>query len=209
MKNFKLLIAYSLTVLFLASCGPDGSKADNEFDVSVNDPKLISSKPRVCFDESHKEHHQIDKTYKPFARLITNDGCIVKASNALIDKSILAETDIYAIVTAMGKEDPGEIPPFSQEEINILENWVKGGGSVLLITEHYPMGLSMKPLLNKFGIEVHNGFTEDTLLNNKDVADALLFEKSKGKMTPVKEACDKEKIDVTYEELKILKLLFI
>ena len=35
------------------------------------------------------------------------------------------------------------------------------------------------------------------------------FEKSKGKMTPVKEACDKEKININYEELKILKLLFI
>ena len=189
MTSFKFFTAHAFSIVLLSSCGPGGSKADNDFDVSVAEPKLTSIKPRVCFDESHKEHHQIDKTYKPFARLITNDGCVVKSNKAQIDKSILAETDVYAIITPMGKEDPGDIPPFTKGEINTLENWVLTGGSLLLITEHYPMGLSMKPLLNKFGIEVHNGYTEDTLLNNKNVADALLFEKSKGNLNATHPIC--------------------
>ncbi|MEO6221555.1 MAG: hypothetical protein ABIO81_14065, partial [Ginsengibacter sp.] len=50
-------------------------------------------------------------------------------------------------------------------------------------------GLSMKPLLAKFGIDVHNGYTEDTLLNNKSVADALLFEKSKGNLNQTNPIC--------------------
>ena len=69
---------------------------------------------------------------------------------------------------------------------------------------------------------------EEMQINKKDVEDLIKnsldkklktksfltfiekeFEKSKGKMTPIKEACDKEKIDITYDELKIVKLLFI
>lgn len=52
----------------------------------------------------------------------------------------------------------------------------------------------MSPVLNAFGVEVHNGYTEDTLLNNKDVRDALLFTKSKGNLNsthPILEKVEK------------------
>ena len=58
MKKYFLLCTFA--VILLNSCGQGGSKADNDFDVSVTHSKLTSSKPRVCFDESHKEHHQIE-----------------------------------------------------------------------------------------------------------------------------------------------------
>jgi hypothetical protein len=177
----KLLLSVAL-FLTLTSCNDKSAKADNDFDVSVSDPKLKSIKPKVLFDEAHKNHHQIEKTYKPFATLITNDGCVVKSTDKTIDKTALANTDIYIIGTAMGKEDPGDKPPFSQNEVDEIEQWVKDGGSLLLITEHFPFGLAMTPVLSKFGLQVHNGYTEDTLLNNKEVRDALLFTKSKGNL---------------------------
>jgi hypothetical protein len=177
----KLLLSVVL-FLTLTSCNDKSAKADNDFDVSVSDPKLKSIKPKVLFDEAHKNHHQIEKTYKPFATLITNDGCVVKSTDKANDKTALANTDIYIIGTAMGKEDPGDKPPFSQNEVDEIEQWVKDGGSLLLITEHFPFGLAMTPILSKFGLQVHNGYTEDTLLNNKEVRDALLFTKSKGNL---------------------------
>jgi hypothetical protein len=177
----KLLLSVAL-ILTLSSCKDKSAKADTDFDVSVSDPKLKSIKPKVLFDEAHKNHHQIEKTYKPFATLITNDGCVVKSTDKAIDKAALANTDIYIIGTAMGKEDPGDKSPFSQNEVDEIEQWVKDGGSLLLITEHFPFGLAMTPVLSKFGLQVHNGYTEDTLLNNKEVRDALLFTISKGNL---------------------------
>lgn len=182
MNKSQLVFLGAAILLLLASCSRNSSVADNDYDVTVSKPMLAEMKLKVYFDESHKNHHRISTTYKPFANLISNDGCIVKANNKPISKTILADANIYAIVTAMGKEDPGATSPFAQEEIDILEEWVKEGGSALIITEHYPFGIAMSPLLDKFGIQVHNGYTEDTLLNNKQVKDALLFEKSNGSL---------------------------
>lgn len=186
----KLLLSTAL-LLTLSSCNDKSAKPDDDFDVSVSDPKLTIIKPKVLFDEAHKNHHRIETTYKPFATLITNDGCSVKSTDKPIDNSALANTDVYIIATAMGREDPGDKSPFSQVEVNLLDQWVNNGGSLLLITEHYPFGLAMSPILNKFGVQVHNGYTEDTLLNNRVVRDALLFTKSKGNLNPTHPILDK------------------
>ena len=180
-KQIISFLFYTL-VVFAVSCKGKSSGPDNDFDVSVKDPQLPAIKPVVIFDEAHKNHHKITTTYKPFATLITNDGCTVKANDKIITPEILAGSGIYIIATAMGKEDPGATSPFTQQEIDAAETWVKNGGSILIITEHYPFGLAMAPLLNRFGVQVHNGYTEDTLLNNKEVMDALLFEKAKGNL---------------------------
>lgn len=186
----KLLLSVAL-FLTLFSCNDKSTKADNDFDVSVSDPKLTNINPKVLFDEAHKNHHQIEKTYKPFASLITNDGCTIKSTDKPIDKTLLENINIYIVGTAMGREDPGDKSPFTQNEVDELELWVKDGGSLLLITEHFPFGLAMKPVLDKFGVQVHNGYSEDTLLNNKEVRDALLFTKSKGNLNQTHPILDK------------------
>ncbi|MCW5909694.1 MAG: hypothetical protein KIT62_01410 [Cyclobacteriaceae bacterium] len=175
-----IAVAFSLT---LFACNSKGSKADNDFDVSVASPELKEQKPKVLFDKAHKNHHKIETTYKPFATLISNDGCIVNSTGKPIDQALLSGTDIFIIATAMGKKDPGDKPPFSQSEIEQLEQWVTNGGSLLLVTEHFPFGLAMKPVFDRIGVQVHNGYTEDTLLTNKEgVADALLFTKANGSL---------------------------
>jgi hypothetical protein len=191
MYTIKLQFLYFIVLLLLVSCNDKGSKPDNNYDVSVNDPKLIEIQPKVLFDESHKNHHKAGNTYKPFATLISNDGCLVKANDKPISKAVLSQAAIYVLATAMGKEDPGDISPFTQQEIDDLESWVTDGGSLLVITEHYPFGIAMAPLLKKFNIIVHNGYTEDTLLNNKNVMDALLFERSKGNLNSSHPILDK------------------
>ena len=178
-----LIGCFVIAVLF--SCKDKSSKPDNGFDISVSHPKWKDTHPAILFDEAHHNHHHINNTYQPFARLITNDGCTVRSTDKIITADLLKDVSVFIIATAMGKEDPGDKSPFTREEIETLELWVKGGGSVLLITEHYPFGLAMTPLLNQFGVKVHNGYTEDTLLSNKEVMDALLFEKAKGNLNAI------------------------
>lgn len=187
----KWIFISALIFLIFNSCGSKSTRPDNNYDVSISDPKLINLKPRVLFDEAHQNHHKIETTYKPFATLITNDGCRVNSTVKPIDNMALANSDIYIIATAMGREDPGDTSPFSKNEIDLVEQWVQNGGSLLIITEHFPFGLAMAPLLNKFGVQVHNGYTEDTLLNNKEVRDALLFTKSTGSLNQTHPILDK------------------
>ncbi len=175
-KYFLLILVGIITV----SCQNPGTTPDNEFDVAVADKK--STGLRVLFDHAHKNHHDITDSYKPFAELLRNDGCTVEATDELINNSTLSNADIFVIPTAMGFEDPGDKSPFTTEEINMLEEWVRDGGSALLITEHYPFGVAMELLLQKFGITVHNGYTEDSTMTDPQVADALRFEKSKGQI---------------------------
>ncbi|MBC7887618.1 MAG: hypothetical protein H7Z13_06995 [Ferruginibacter sp.] len=191
MRKKRIVVLYYMSAILLVACDNNSAKPDNDYDNSVSDPKLREIQTKVLFDESHKNHHKIANTYKPFAILLSNDGCLVKANDKPISKKILSETNIYVIATAMGKVDPGDISPFTQQEINELENWVDDGGAVLVITEHFPFGLAMAPLLKKFGIAVHNGYTEDTSLNNKNVMDALLFEKSHGNLNSNHRILDK------------------
>lgn len=189
-RQILTIVALSLA---LFSCADKSVKPGDDFDVTVTDPQLKDMKPKLVFDEAHKNHHKIETTYKPFANLISNDGCVVSSTIKKIDNSVLSRSDIFIIATPMGKDDPGDKSPFSQNEVDQLEQWVQEGGSVLLITEHFPFGLSMKPIFDKFGVQVHNGYTEDTLLNNKDVRDALLFTKANGSLNQTHPILDKVK----------------
>lgn len=187
----KNILIASLFSLMLSACGEKSPTVDNDFDTSVAVPEFKGSGPRVLFDEAHKNHHNIETTYKPFSTLITNDGCVVSSTNKSIDTPLLSNVNIFIIATAMGKEDPGDKSPFLQKEVDVLEHWVANGGSLLLITEHFPFGLAMKPVLERFGVQVHNGYTEDTLLNNKEVRDALLFTKASGSLNQTHPILDK------------------
>lgn len=185
MKHFAILIfviLYSSITTMLTSCSSNDPRPDSSFDVSVRDPHFKETHPAVAFDLAHKNHHRIDGSYGPFAELISNDGCVVTGIDSPADSLLLAKTDIYITATAMGFKDPGEISPYTPEEIGAIEHWVSNGGSILIITEHYPFGKAMEPLLNAFGVIVHNGYTEDSTLNDRSVPDALLFENAKGNL---------------------------
>ncbi|MGD9344871.1 MAG: hypothetical protein PVH84_03355, partial [Candidatus Aminicenantes bacterium] len=53
------------------------------------------------------------------------------------------------------KEDP---PTLSKLEIDVLNTWVKEGGSLFLITDHMPDPVAIKELAGSFGAEVNNGY---------------------------------------------------
>lgn len=180
----KKILAIAAVVGLLISCGGNSVRSDNDFDVSVTEPQLMESKPGVLFDEAHNNHHSIKTSYKPFANLISNDGCIVSSTDNSVDSSLLSNVDVFIIATAKGKEDPNDKSPFSVSEVDQLEHWVANGGSLLLITEHFPFGMAMKPIFDKINVQVHNGYTEDTLLRSENVIDAIQFAKSKGNLHP-------------------------
>lgn len=50
---------------------------------------------------------------------------------------------------------------FSQSEVAILKDWVEGGGSLMVVTDHMPFPGAVLDLADAFGVRVSNGFVVD------------------------------------------------
>ena len=142
-----------------------GQRADPNFDVNVAKPAYTDSHPRVLIDEAHRNFHTAGGRYKPFAELATSDGCKVVPNRAKFSKESLEACDILvianALVAASKGERDGANPAFTDIECEVLRQWVEGGGSLLLITDHAPMGSAAECLAKKFGVAMSKGATTD------------------------------------------------
>ena len=83
--------------------------------------------------------------------------------NKSISKLSLDNKKILIIIGALHKTnvDNWKLPTpsaFTDREIDILENWVKDGGSLFLIADHMPWPGASEALANKFGFKFYNGF---------------------------------------------------
>jgi hypothetical protein len=52
-------------------------------------------------------------------------------------------------------------PAFTDEECDAVRDWVKDGGSLLLIADHTPMGAANQILAQRFGVDMSKMFTLD------------------------------------------------
>ena len=177
MRNLILIL---ISASFLSSCSERPiAIADNDFDVSVSAPTYSSNRPKVLFDEGHNNIHKTTGTYKPFAALIKNDGCDLVATDKQITSEVLSGFDIYIISNARGTGDLNDTPAFTKQECNSIQEWVNKGGSLLLITDHYPMGSAVELLANKFGVEMQKGMVQDSIYHDKSSTDESQLEFSR------------------------------
>ena len=162
MKN--LFVAVVCLVL---SCGVVVAQQlpDPEFNTSVENPAYKKDGPRVMFDEAHYNFHTIDGRYKPFFDLLMNDGYRVVRNRQPFTKSTLSSFKVLVIANALGAEEDddegADNSAFTEEEIQAVHDWVKGGGALLLIADHAPFGGAAASLAGKFGVESSKGWTFD------------------------------------------------
>lgn len=132
---------------------------DKSFAYVIENPAYPRGKgPVVLIDEAHNNFHTAVGTYLPFADLLRRDGYVVKRSQGKISLKLLAPGGIYVIADAQPPFKVGDPPTFSQEEIQVLHDWVKNGGALFIITDHMPDPGAIKDLALAFGIEVSNGY---------------------------------------------------
>ena len=133
--------------------------ADLSFQPRIEKPAYPQGKgPLVLIDEAHNNFHTADGTYKPFALLIERDGYVVRRLKDTITPERIYHTKILVIADAQPPPKKGDPPTFSKYEIDVLNNWVKEGGSLFLITDHMPDPVAIKELADSFGVEVSNGY---------------------------------------------------
>jgi hypothetical protein len=148
--------------ILVTSCSPSGQRADSKFDPSVSHPAYAQSQgPRVMIDAAHHNIHTASGTYHPFAKLIQNDGYRMDSGSGRFTRSHLESCDVLVISNARGETE--STAAFLPAEIEVVRDWVRAGGSLLLIADHWPMGGAAAPLSEAFGIDMCQGVTEDSV----------------------------------------------
>src|SRR5216684_3624821 len=146
--------------------------ADPNFDPKVAHPAYAKNGPKVLFDEAHNNFHTASGRYKPFADLITNDGYQVTPNRQVFSAATLKGYDILVISNALGAPrmnmPDASSPAFTDAECDAVRDWVKTGGSLLLIADHAPMGAANQILAQRFGVDMSKMFTIDAQNYDKE-----------------------------------------
>jgi hypothetical protein len=115
-------------------------------------------------------HHNIMATasggYRPLVHLLTEAGFGVSPNTLPFNRERLASTDIVIVANPNGAAAgaPAETraaSAFADPEIDAVEEWIRGGGGLLLVTDHYPTGVAAQRLAERFGVKLSGGWTDD------------------------------------------------
>ncbi|HEU4931739.1 MAG TPA: DUF4350 domain-containing protein [Pyrinomonadaceae bacterium] len=159
------LFVFVCLILLITGVAAGQQIADPEFNTSVENPAYKKDGPRVMFDEAHHNFHTTEGRYKPFVDLMVNDGYRVIRNRQSFSKARLETYKILVIANALGAEEDDDAgaddSAFNNDEITAVHDWVKNGGSLLLIADHAPFGGAAAALANKFGVDMSKGYTFD------------------------------------------------
>lgn len=156
--------------------------SDSEFNATVARPAYVSHHPRVLFDEAHSNSDTSSGRYRPFAQLVTSDGYRVVPNKGVFSRRALKGFEVLVVVNASGPSGQRDRSPFTEEECDVVRDWVSAGGALLLITDHAPHSHAVAGLVKRFGVEVTNGYTIDGSHHNQGSDDEteLLFARDGG-----------------------------
>ena len=157
-------------------------------------PSAQTPAHRVMLDEAH---HNIMATasggYRPLVRLLTDAEFDVTPNALPFSRERLATTDVVVIANPNGADERASMEDraasaFTDPEIEAVEEWVKGGGGLLLATDHYPTGVAARRLAEKFGVKLSGGWTDDpanrrTLAGYGPIFGYLVFSLENGLLT--------------------------
>lgn len=132
---------------------------------NTQDYFLNTHRPRVLIDAAHANFHTLEGKYQPFAKVLRRAGFAVSSNQKSIDKELLKGADIFVIANALHPKnrknwDLPNYPAFSRSEIEVLFNWVKEGGSLMLIADHMPFPKAAEELAEIFGFHFSNSYVE-------------------------------------------------
>jgi hypothetical protein len=121
----------------------------------------------IYIDQAHSNFHTKDNRFLPFARLLRQDGYVIKGFDTSFTKSDLEKTKILVISNALaaGSRAPFTSPTksaFSALEIKELKKWVKKGGSLFLIADHMPFAGAASKLGKAFDFKFYDSFLLDS-----------------------------------------------
>ena len=183
------LFGVALAVLLACAVGVaqqgDEQIADPDFKPAVDRPAYTSVRPLVVLDETHGNFHTASGRYKPFADLLQADGYRITAGTQLFTAAALQKTQVLVIANALGVgitaaniNDPP--PAFTDAECDTVRDWVRGGGSLLLIADHAPFGATAATLALRFGVEMGKGYAWTVSNNSPEPSTTIAYSRQNG-----------------------------
>ena len=173
-------LSYALMIMVVATVSAQQT-ADPHFDVRVENPAFTKNFPRVLFDEAHYNFDTTNNRYKPFADLLFNDGYHIAVNRQPFTEASLASHKILVIVNPLGADDMDDEgatgSAFSSAECDAVNDWVHGGGALLLIADQAPFAAAAESLASRLGIDMSKGDTADPANADKEfnAPDVLVY----------------------------------
>ena len=139
---------------------------DTTYVPTVARPAFTGSHPVVMFDEAHGDQFTRNGLYRVFASLLSLDGLKVVSSRQGFSPQLLKGCQVLIVADALATKDlngpAARANAIPIPECDAVRDWVKGGGSLLLIADHAPFGSAMDSLAVRFGVDMGKGTTVDT-----------------------------------------------
>lgn len=169
-------------VLLLALSASAQRIPDPEFDTTVERPAYRLRHPKVVIDEAHSNFHTAEGRYKPLAEMLRSDGYRVLRGTGKFDRKSLEGVRVLVIsnATAPDATDDSSGPAFTEEECDAVRDWVRAGGSLLLIADHTPYGSAAENLAKRFGVDMGKGTVFDPEHGHKEDPTVLTFSRENG-----------------------------
>jgi WD40 repeat protein len=155
-----------------------GQRNDPDFDVKVPQPAYAAKHPMVGIDENHRNFDTAGHRYKPFLDLLSNDGYRV---SAILDPFTARRLDDYDVLVVANAQllQSEQKSAFTRDESESLQNWVRGGGGLLLIANQQSFASASAELAKSFGVEMGRQLAFDSAGR---VADGLAFAREKNQL---------------------------
>jgi len=160
MKTLIKCLAFSLVV----SSAAGQVVADLSYRFQNPNPAFKSGTgPLIYMDSAHLNAHTAEGSYKPFVRLLIDDGYRVQTVAATIRGDVLTPCRVLVIANAQTETDMKDrsyphSSAFSRDEINALIAWIRDGGSLLLIADHVPFSGAVSDLTTLLGVQFTDAF---------------------------------------------------
>ena len=171
-----------VVLVFVSSALTAQEPSTPQFDARVPVPAYSGPRrPRVRIDEGHFNRWStrpadvgqaaLGRTYGGLAELLRNDGYTVTADTTRFTLESLRPYDVVIVAGASPVPDSAlnrrtwESESFTRQELDALQSWVRGGGSLLLAVNHAPSSWFSRHLASRFGVDVVNSYSADSVLS--------------------------------------------
>ena len=162
-QKLKVFLIGSL-FCFSSLSGFSQQVADTLYNPVVSDPVFSRGQGSiVMLDDAHSNFHTLNGRFRAFASLLERDGYVLQASSASFTAAQLSKGKILVIANALHPSNRLQwtLPTpsaFTDAEIEVVNDWVKNGGSLFLIADHMPFPGAAEKLAASFGFKFYNGF---------------------------------------------------
>jgi hypothetical protein len=154
---------------------------DPSFDTRVANPAYQGGGPVVLFDEGHRNAHTASGAYRPLAELLRSDGYTVLTTSQPFTAGQLRGATVLMLVLPRGSNPTADSAAYTEAEASAIAEWVGAGGSLLLVTDHWPFGLAARSLAGRFAVHLSGGFVEDSKYHDPERGlSHLVFSKENG-----------------------------